>query len=160
MRPIHRPVTLLNHPIYQDPDGEHAYSLGPGPYRKDFHDPGCPKVKGIEGVSEVTSTYDRLFTATCMPCKHCIPHGAHKVTLPDGTYRYRPMGPIAVGHHGDRVEEHGEYALCDQSRGKWRVREWAADGPAALARAKELGVKVILGPLDARYGLPIGPESQ
>ncbi|NRQ31227.1 hypothetical protein HII36_05170 [Nonomuraea sp. NN258] len=160
MKPIRRTVALLNHVIYRDPDGEHAYVLGPGPHGKVFHVPGCPKVKGIEGTERVIGTYHHLFTATCMPCNHCMPHGSHKVTLPDGTHRYRPMGPIAAGHHGDRIEEHGEYALCDQTRGKWRVREWAGDGPAALARAAKLGVTVILGPPDARYGLPIGPETQ
>ncbi|WP_433259240.1 hypothetical protein ACQPYK_49590 (plasmid) [Streptosporangium sp. CA-135522] len=157
MRPVRRPIALLNHPVYQDPDGEHTYTLAPGVCGKDFHVPGCPKLKDIEGVTEVTGTYDGIFTSRTMPCKHCQPHGRHKVTLPDGTDRYRPMGPIAVGNHGDRDAEYGEYALCEQRKGTWRVREWAADGPAALARAAELGVKVILGPHDARHGLPIGP---
>ncbi|MFD8529491.1 hypothetical protein ACFV0L_18925 [Streptosporangium canum] len=163
MRPIRRPMVLVNHPIYQDPDGEHIYVLAPHAHLgREFHVPVCPKIQGVAGKSKVTGVYDRIFEipAGVWPCNYCQPHGWHKVTLPDGTDRYRPMGPIAYGTGGDRLVEHGQYALCDQVGGKWRVREWAADGPAALARAAELGVKVILGPPNARYGLPIGPEGQ
>ncbi|WP_433426206.1 hypothetical protein ACQP1V_42975 (plasmid) [Microtetraspora malaysiensis] len=163
MKPIRRPLALLNHAIYQDPDAQHTYVLAPhADLGREFHVPVCPKLKGVSETSEVTGVYDRIFNipAKVWPCSYCQPHGRHKVTLPDGSDRYRPQGPIAYGTHGDRLVEHGEYALCDQSRGTWRVREWAADGPAALARAAELGVKVILGPPHARYGLPIGPEGE
>ncbi|MEV4472887.1 hypothetical protein [Nonomuraea sp. NPDC049504] len=159
MKPIRRPLALLNHAVYQDPDGEHTYLLAPGAHGVDFHVPACPKLKGVEVLSKKTGTYNGIFDIPkgVWPCSFCQPHGRHKVTLPDGTDRYRPQGPIAFGRHGDRDELHGEYALCEQSRGKWRVREWAGDGPAALARAAELGITVILGPPDKRYGLPMEP---
>ncbi|GGT04640.1 hypothetical protein GCM10010156_73070 [Planobispora rosea] len=162
MKRIRYPIPLLNHPVYRDPDGEHTYVLTPGRHGVDFHVPGCPAAKGTRKLSKVTGTYKSVFDIPkgVWPCRSCQPHGCHKVTLPDGTDRYRPMGPIAIGRHGDQDEAYGNYALCDQFRGKWRVREWAPDGLAALARAQKLGVTVILGPPDARYGLPIGPEAQ
>ncbi|GLX06680.1 hypothetical protein [Microbispora sp. NBRC 16548] len=157
MESVRRPVALLNHKVYRDPDGEHTYVMAPHDgIGKVFHVPGCPKLKDATDTDEVTGTYGVLFDIPggVWPCGICHPHGRHKVTLPDGTTRYRPMGPIARGTHGDRLEEYGEYALCDQARGRWRVREWAPDGPRALERAQQLGVTVILGPPDARYGLP------
>ncbi|MEU1880904.1 hypothetical protein ABZ470_26655 [Streptosporangium sp. NPDC020072] len=161
MKLIRRPIALLNHRIYQTPDDEHTYILAPGRHGKDFHVPGCPKLKGITETSKVTGTYQVIFDCVNVwPCSFCQPHAQHKVTLPDGTPRYRPMGPIAYGTHGELLQKHGKYALCDQSRGRWRVREWAADGPAALARAATLGVTVILGPPDAQYGLPVESETQ
>ncbi|MGW4639646.1 hypothetical protein ACWEN6_14015 [Sphaerisporangium sp. NPDC004334] len=159
--PIRRSIPLLNSEPYRDPDGEHTYLLvdGAQPW---LHVHGCAELKHAT-ATPVTGIYRQL---TCpvhnlrppRPCNRCHPHSAHKVTLPDGTDRYRPMGPLATGQHGDQVALYGEYALVDQHNGEWRVREWAADGPSALTRAKTLGIQVILGPRDDRYGLPTHPD--
>ncbi|MEV4748971.1 hypothetical protein AB0K21_21555 [Streptosporangium sp. NPDC049248] len=154
MNPVRRPIRLLNHAIYRAPDAEHTYVVGVGVHGKDFHVPVCPKLKGQTGTEKVTGVYNDLFTSRITPCGHCHPHGRHKVTLPDGTDRYRPMGPIATGQHGDRRDEYGEYALCEQHNGVWRVREWAADAPAAVGRAAQLGITTILGPRSVEHGLP------
>ncbi|WP_345486091.1 hypothetical protein, partial [Planotetraspora phitsanulokensis] len=72
MRRIPRPIVLLNHPIYQEPDAEHTYVLAPhADLGKEFHVPACPKVKGVKDTSKVTGTYDRVFDipAKVWPCR-------------------------------------------------------------------------------------------
>ncbi|WP_431928747.1 hypothetical protein [Nonomuraea jabiensis] len=163
MKPIKFSVALLNSAPYQDPDGRHPYVMtASGEHREWMHVAGCPLLKEQSITREATGAYGDLcsYTTGVLGCDRCLPHAGHHVVLPDGGKRYRPMGPIAYRRHGDRDVEYGEYALVEEKRSKWRVLEWAADGPAALARAKELGITVILGPSDKRYGLPILPERQ
>ncbi|WP_329431319.1 hypothetical protein OG339_47985 (plasmid) [Streptosporangium sp. NBC_01495] len=160
MKRVSRSVRLLNSAAYRDPDGTHPYLLTTIPlqagksHEHDLHVPGCPHLTKTTPVTEVSGTYRELTARPGIwPCRRCQPHCRHKVILPDGTDRYRPMGPITAGH--SQGEEYGEYAICEQTQhGTWTVREWAADGPAVLARATELNLVVILGPRDLRHGLP------
>ncbi|SDL75891.1 hypothetical protein SAMN05421874_128119 [Nonomuraea maritima] len=163
MKPIKFSVAMLNSAPYQDPNGRHPYVMtARGEGREWMHIAGCPLLQEHPVTREDTGTYGDLcsYTAGTLGCDRCLPHAGHHVVLPDGGKRYRPMGPIAHGRHGDRDVEFGEYALVNQSGGRWQVREWAADGQAALDRAKALGITVILGPPDKRYGLPMLPEGQ
>lgn len=155
MTPIPRSVDLLNCPAYADPEGRHTYLLVPrGDRLYSFHVPGCDRLDGAQ-TTELTGTYWDIEGPTVEPCVWCHPHGGHHVTLPDGTRRYRPLGPITTGRNGDRSEEYGEFAIIGQNGdGVWQVHEWSDDLAAALDRAVALGLMTVVGPRGTRYDLP------
>jgi len=152
LTPLTFPVALLNSGPYQDPDGAHTYVISGGRWHL-MHVDGCPALDERTSRREVVGTYNDVANVRRFGCQRCQPHRWSHVTLPDGTKRYRPMGPILSGGD-DSDPRYGEYALVDQADGRWQVREWAATGQAALDRAAKLGITVILGPPNAELGLP------
>ncbi|MEU6783469.1 hypothetical protein ABZ912_30100 [Nonomuraea angiospora] len=157
LKPLKFTLTLLNGAHYQDPDGSHTWRVTSNEQgRKLLHVPGCPDLVELGRGYEQVGTYRELCVldrGAPSACTRCQPHASHHVVLPDGARRYRPMGPImSGGTESDR--RYGEYALVDLQRGRWRIREWAVDGETAIARAAKLGVPYILGPSNAKLGLP------
>jgi hypothetical protein len=158
-KPVKFGIRLLNHPIYQDPDGFHTYFITRDEREREvLHVPLCPLIKGvIERVWECA--YQQARDARLEHCQRCLPHGSHHITLPDGTKRNAPMGPLFTGNDDDRYRR-AEYALVEKKQGQWRVRAWAESAHAAIKLAVELGVPYILGPRYDSLSLPtpIRPE--
>ncbi|MEV4083031.1 hypothetical protein AB0J43_22460 [Nonomuraea fuscirosea] len=152
-KPVKFGIRLLNHPIYQDPDGFHTYVTTRNEGQNLLHVPICPLLKDAGAAAERQCTYRQAMDAGLHQCRYCLPHGVHHVTLPDGTRRYRPMSVIYTGGDLDGYE-YGEYALVEKRAGVWQVLRWVESGEAAVALAVELDVPYILGPQYDRLGLP------
>ncbi|MEV0236819.1 hypothetical protein [Nonomuraea sp. NPDC050786] len=155
-KPVKYSIRLLNHPIYQDPDGVHTYlTVWEAPAHEVLHVPGCPELAKYdsEEIQERNGTYRQAMNNGLDHCQRCQPHGTHHVTLPDGTRRFAPMGPLFTGADADRYR-HAEYALVEKRNGRWRVRRWAESAQAAVKLAVELGVPYVLGPRYDSLGLP------
>lgn len=153
-KPVKYALALLNHPIYQNPDGTHTYATTRNARDQEvLHIPHCPLLNEVEVERTWEGTYQKALDSRMDICWRCQPHGVHHVTLPDGTRRYRPMGVIFTGGDMDGYE-YGEYALVEKKNGRWRVHVWAESAPAAVKLAVELSVPYILGPPYVSLGLP------
>ncbi|MEV6157913.1 hypothetical protein AB0L53_47000 [Nonomuraea sp. NPDC052129] len=162
LKPLKFSVELLNSAPYQDPDGIHSYVIAPSSIvsRDLLHIEGCPVLDQATERRAAVSTYKEAtsIATDTLGCTRCQPHAFTHVTLPDGTKRYRPAGPILSGGD-DSDPRYGKYALVNQSGGRWQVREWAATGQDALDRASKLGITVILGEVNEALGLPTSNPS-
>ncbi|MFI6485258.1 hypothetical protein ACIBH1_45620 [Nonomuraea sp. NPDC050663] len=140
------PVELLNSAVYTDPDAAHTYATTRRGKRTNLHVPACPTVSsqptgewsGSASEGDGGATSGR-FWADC-----CMPHRVAHVTLPDGTKRYRPAGPIGSDDYEGRAV-YAEWAVVRRSdSGPWQVLAWASDPDQADKLAGELDAPVLV----------------